>query len=74
MSVEDLRDIVYEKFMDKVKDRCKIENGEYFEIIKDIAKDLDIPVFDVNVIIWKRGWEFKIEVKNNVYNSFRIKI
>ena len=54
-------DIIYNKFMNKVKDKRKITGKEFDEIFdNEIKKQISNAHYDVYCrICWEHGWEFR---------------
>lgn len=50
-------DVVYDKFMEKVKDRNKLTPEEYHEINREIGKQFpDVAWYVIEAIISRHGW------------------
>lgn len=57
-------DIVYNNFIDRVKNRLKLTTNEFYEIVEDMAKKLFpyLPVFMIETIIENHGWKYDCEI------------
>lgn len=53
-------DIVYNDFIDRVKNRLEITNNEFYEITDDMGKNLFpyLPVYMIVNIIENHGWGY----------------
>lgn len=65
-------DVVYDKFMDKVKDRHKMELKEWHEITGGIFEQFpDVKPYVINAIIQRHGWELWYEGDGDMYEMMR---